>query len=374
MARAGLGKEWNCQFANDFDSKKASSYIANWGDEHFTECDIRDLSAKNLPSKPSLLWASFPCQDLSLAGSGLGLMGERSSTVQHIWRLIRELKIDDRAPDVITFENVCGLLTSRGGRDFAKIVQDFDKHGYDVGAVVIDAVLFVPQSRKRIFFIAVKKGKILPIATLSKVPVDGYAPKNLIRAVEKLPKSYRTKWLWWNLPKVNSTSVTLDEIIQSGKGLEWHSGESTARLLSQMNQAHFDKVEKASKLRRVTYATIYRRTRVENGQRVVRAEARFDGIAGCLRTPNGGSSKQILLEVNGYQVRSRHLSGRECARLMGLPDSYQIPRNHNQALYLAGDGVAVPVVKFLSKSILLPVVKAIESPQIRRTTRVLTAA
>jgi len=374
MARAGLGKQWKCQFANDFDSKKASSYIANWGDEHFNGCDIRDLSAKSLPSKPSLLWASFPCQDLSLAGSGLGLMGKRSSTVQHIWRLIRELKIDDRAPNVIAFENVCGLLTSRGGKDFLNIVQDFDEHGYDVGAVVIDAVLFVPQSRKRIFFIAVERGKAPPIATVSKAPVDEYAPKSLTRAVERLPESYRKKWLWWDLPKVNSTGVTLDEIIQSGKSIEWHSGESTARLLSQMNEAHFDKVKKASKSRRVTYGTIYRRTRVENGQRVVRAEARFDGIAGCLRTPNGGSSKQILLEVNGDQVRSRHLTGRECARLMGLPDSYQIPVNHNQALYLAGDGVAVPVVKFLSESILLPLVKAIESPQSRRTIRILTAA
>ena len=64
---------------------------------------------------------------------------------------------------------------------------------------------------------------------------------------------------------------------------------------------------------------LYRRTRVENGVKVQRAEVRFDGVAGCLRTPSGGSSRQYILLVEGDKIRSRLLSARETARLMGLP-------------------------------------------------------
>ena len=81
---------------------------------------------------------------------------------------------------------------------------------------------------------------------------------------------------------------------------------------------------------------------------------RFDGTAGCLRTPAGGSSRQTLLLVEGESIRSRLLSPREAARLMGLPDSYALPANYNEAYHLAGDGVAVPVVRFLAAQLLEP--------------------
>lgn len=101
---------------------------------------------------------------------------------------------------------------------------------------------------------------------------------------------------------------------------------------------------------------IYRRTRPDgSGGKVQRAEVRFDNISGCLRTPAGGSSRQTILVVEESRVRSRLLSPREAARLMGLPDDYILPRNYNEAYHLAGDGVAVPVVRFLAERILEPV-------------------
>src|ERR1035438_5825422 len=100
---------------------------------------------------------------------------------------------------------------------------------------------------------------------------------------------------------------------------------------------------------------IYKRTRRdESGKSVQRAEIRFDGVSGCLRTPVGGSSRQSILVVEGSAVRSRLLSPREAARLMGLPDSYRLPENYNEAYHLAGDGVAVPVVRFLAARLLEP--------------------
>ena len=73
MARAGLGKKWRCLFANDMDPIKTASYIENWGAEHFDGRDVREIKPDDLTGSADLVWASFPCQDLSLAGNGLGI-------------------------------------------------------------------------------------------------------------------------------------------------------------------------------------------------------------------------------------------------------------------------------------------------------------
>ena len=128
--------------------------------------------------------------------------------------------------------------------------------------------------------------------------------------------------------------------------------------MSPVNRA---KVDAASKAGRRVVGSIYRRTRLdENGNRVQRAEIRFDDVAGCLRTPAGGSSRQVIMLVKGKSIRSRLLSPREAARLMGLPEEYELPTNYNEAYHLAGDGVAVPVVRFLSESILEPLLRETE--------------
>jgi len=108
---------------------------------------------------------------------------------------------------------------------------------------------------------------------------------------------------------------------------------------------------------------VYRRTRRENGASVVRAELRFD-LAGCLRTPAGGSSRQIVLclernaqNPDGVRIRSRLLSPRESGRLMGLPDGYVLPRRANDAYHLTGDGVVVPVIAHLEQHLLHPLMQ-----------------
>ena len=98
----------------------------------------------------------------------------------------------------------------------------------------------------------------------------------------------------------------------------------------------------------------FRRTRIENGAPVQRLEARFDGLAGCLRTPAGGSSRQIIIAIDKGVVRTRLIAPREAARLMGLPDDYVLPNSATAALKLCGDGVCVPVVRWLAETILAP--------------------
>ena len=92
MARAGLGDRWSCLFANDFDRKKAETYRHNWLDNAMLCDDICHVTTTRLPGAADLAWASFPCQDLSLAGGGAGLRGPRSGTFWPFWRLISTLR------------------------------------------------------------------------------------------------------------------------------------------------------------------------------------------------------------------------------------------------------------------------------------------
>ena len=127
-----------------------------------------------------------------------------------------------------------------------------------------------------------------------------------------------------------------------------------------MTQRHLDKVEAAKAAGGLQVGFLYKRTR--NGQQ--RAEVRFDGIAGCLRTPKGGSSRQTVVVVRDGRVRTRLLSRIEAARLMGialdakgrLPDSscpfFPPGFSYNDSYLAMGDGVAVPVVAHLASTIL----------------------
>src|ERR1700756_2512225 len=85
MARTGLGPGWTCLFANDFDPKKACAYRQNFGAAELKLGDVRAVTPPALPGAADLAWASFPCQDLSLAGVGAGLQAERSGAFYPFW-------------------------------------------------------------------------------------------------------------------------------------------------------------------------------------------------------------------------------------------------------------------------------------------------
>lgn len=158
MARAGLGNEWECRFANDVAAVKVAAYTAKWGAEHLDARDINELSIDDLPGRADLAWASFPCQDLSVAGAGLGIglasggkAVTRSGALWPFLSLMNELKAERRKPGILVLENVAGLLTSNSGRDFRSICEELHALGYVFGALVVDAKHFLPQSRPRVF-------------------------------------------------------------------------------------------------------------------------------------------------------------------------------------------------------------------------------
>ncbi len=352
MARAGLGEAWRCLFANDFDPLKAKTYIANWSEEHFTQGDVWALSPGQLPGRADLAWASSPCQDFSLAGGRAGLAGGRSSAFWGFWRLIEALNQEGRAPRAIVIENVTGLLSSRDGSDFTALCAALAAQGYRFGALEIDAAAFLPQSRPRVFVLAVREDP--PASLIGDSPLQTPAVR---AARDRLPQALRALWIAWSPALPAPRNSDLASVLEPDAQAKWRSPQQTRALLAQMKGAHRAQVDKALASGERRVGAVFRRSRIEDGRRVQRAEARFDGLAGCLRTPRGGSSRQMLLVLERGEARSRLISGREGARLMGLPDDYILPATATGALHVVGDGVAAPVVRFLADHLLEPLLR-----------------
>lgn len=357
MARAGLGKGWTCLLANDFDAKKGLTYQLNYPEGNVLRGgDVRDIKTAELPGHADLIWGSFPCQDLSLAGGGAGLKGERSGTFYPFWEIVKGVVADSRGPKLIALENVLGTLTSHGGRDFEAICKTFADVGYRYGALVINAALFVPQSRPRLFIVGVRADVEMNSALLSPGPIAPFHTAALQRAFARVSRPAQKKLIWWNVPAPARRNTTFADLIEENpSSVAWHTDAERDLLIEKMSALNKAKLEAAKRAGRRMVGCVYKRTRLdERGVKVQRAEVRFDDVAGCLRTPAGGSSRQVIIVVDGRKVRSRLISARETARLMGLDESYRLPKNYNEAYHLTGDGVAVHVVRHLAEQLFEP--------------------
>jgi DNA (cytosine-5)-methyltransferase 1 len=355
MARLGLGDGWACAFANDFDPAKAATYRANFPDAaaHLREGDVWALSAADLPGRADLAWASSPCQDFSLAGARAGLAGGRSGAVLGFWRLIEALAAEGRAPRAVVIENVVGLLTSHGGRDFAALAEALAGQGYRFGALEIDAARFVPQSRPRVFVLATREAPPTHLTGPSACHT-----RAVRAAAAALPADLAARWVWWRLADPPPRNADLAALLEPDDDVAWHSAERTGRWLALMAPLHRARLEARAGRPERSVGAVYRRMRLEAGVKVQRAEVRFDGLAGCLRTPRGGSSRQVIAVVEPGRVRTRLLTAREAARLMGLPETYCLPAAATTALHVAGDGVAVPAVRWLAQELLEPLLRS----------------
>jgi len=271
--------------------------------------------------------------------------------------LVRAKKETGAQIPLLVIENVVGAVTSNGGRDFEAIAEALTTAGYRHGSLIIDAKLFVPHSRPRLFIVAAASSVPIPPALTSDVPGCWYT-KSLLAAHEQLSPNVRRSTLCWALPLPKDPVKRLADLLErEPTNVQWHTKEQTDKLLDLMSPVNQQKVREAQTTGRTEVGTVYKRTRTENGRSRQRAEVRFDSVSGCLRTPAGGSSRQIVLVVEGPRVRSRLLSPREAARLMGIDDDYALPGNYNEAYKLMGDGVVVPAVRWLSRHLLTPLAK-----------------
>lgn len=325
---------FNVVWANDISEQKAEVYIRNHGAGHFHLEDISKISGHDMPYV-DLSWASFPCQDLSLAGKGEGIHANRSGLV---WQWLRTMDEMETMPDILAAENVEGLISSNEGENYISLHNELIKRGYQAGAIKLNAQNWIPQSRPRIFIIAVKKGIILPAQLCSQGP-NWLHPDNIIRAASKVKD-----WIWWNMPEPAERKCQLSDLIEWDAPVD--ESEKTNQLLTLLSEKHEKQLAQSDNIA----ITGYKRTR--SGKQ--RLELRFDGIAGCLRTPKGGSSRQILVMKRKGVIHTRLLTARETARLMGAPENYWLPEKYNDAYMAMGDAVAVPAVHYLAEHLLFP--------------------
>ena len=325
----GLRGMFSPVWANDICDKKASIYHSNFRSEHFVLDDIKNINGLDLPFA-HLSWASFPCQDLSLAGSLGGIDAERSGLV---WEWIRILREMPQRPSILLIENVAGLLTANKGKNYIKLHYALIELGYKCGAILIDAVHFVPQSRPRVFIIAVGNNISIPSSLLDNQPNWMHN-----KAAADLGKNVHN-WIWWRTDKPPKRNVNLSDIIDFSIP---YDKNDVLKLIPEHHKEKLDCMENV-------VVTGYRRTR--NGKQCL--ELRFDRVAGCLRTPDGGSSKQFIIVKCDGDLQARLLSPREAVRLMGVPESYVLPRSYNIGYRAMGDAVAMPVATFIGKSFLI---------------------
>lgn len=358
MVRLGLGDEWECVGGIDIDAAKIAAYRANFGHcPGLVHDDVRNFNPAEIADVLDLAWASSPCQDLSVAGTRTGLRGS-SGAFWPFWSVITRLVEADRAPRVLAIENVRNLISVNDGKDFATLVGALVAAGYRVGAVLLDARAFLPQSRKRVFVVGARHDTVVP-PHLHGEPVSSIHPPDLRRAVASLPVFVQRSWVWWRLPEPEPSSLRLADLLETGLGLTWHRLEETAALVGNMEPRDLEKLARAQRSGTLEYGTIYVRSRPDVAElRRRRTNVRLDGFASCLVSPNGRNSSQIILEIQGEAIRTRYMTAAEAARLMGVPPEYRLPKGYNNTFRLLGEGVAVPVVSYLARHLLEPLVDA----------------
>lgn len=344
LERAGFKVTW----ANDIEKFKYEMYEGNFGgdcaDHTFRLADVADITGAEIPDI-DLAWASFPCTDLSLAGSRAGLAGSSSSTFFQFTRILSEM--GTRRPPVVAIENVTALASSHGGEDLAAAIRELNQLGYSADVLSLDARRWVPQSRQRLFIVGAQHP-----------PTDSPTPGSVLRP-DWLQSVYGDTTLTTHRaslpePPAPLTSGLNQQIEQMpDDDIRWWNEARKVKFLNSMSPLQTQRLDSLIKSSEVSYRTAYRRTR--NKQPVW--EMRADNIAGCLRTARGGSSKQAVVKAGRGSVQIRWMTPLEYARLMGAGDYKLGNLRDSQILFGFGDAVCVDTVSWVAENYLSPLIK-----------------
>ena len=288
-----------CLFSSEWDKNAQLTYADNFGD--VPHGDIRDIEASDIPDH-DILVAGFPCQPFSLAGVSKknslgrkhGFLDETQGTLFFDVARILETK----RPKAFLLENVRNLVSHDKGRTFKIILGTLqDDLGYKVFHKIIDASSVVPQQRKRIYIV-------------------GFAADTN-----------------YSFPELENKNPKLRDILDSNVDPKYTLSDKMIACLERHAQRHKEK-----------------------GNGFGYGLANLDGVSRTLLARYYKDGSEILIPQAGRNPR--RLTPKECARLMGFPDSYRLSVVDSRAYKQFGNSVVVPVVQSLAKSI----VDALERP------------
>ncbi len=318
--RSGLEKAGHkCVGFVEFDKFARKSYQAMYDTKgEFTGYDIRQVRGKDLPTADIRTYGS-PCQDVSIAGQQDGLIsGKRSSLFFEIIRLLKErTKNQQEIPTYLFMENVKGLLSSRNGRDFARVLIEMDSVGYDVEWSLINSKEVVPQNRERVYLIGHLRGK----CSNKVFPIQRQSQNSIKQSKIKQVGNYRSNKSFGNNP-------------QTGRVYSVHGLSPTLNTMQGGDRQPKILVE--------AVLTPDRLAKRQNGRRFKNAgEPAFTVTA---------TDKHGVLIKKDKELSIRKLTPLECWRLQGFTDEQFFKAKNaglsdNQLYKQAGNSVTVPVIE-----------------------------
>ncbi len=285
-----------CVFSSEWDTNSQKTYMTNFGD--IPEGDITKISEENIP-KHNVLCAGFPCQAFSISGKRRGFSDTRGTLFFDVARIIKAKK-----PEIIILENVKNFAKHDDGNTLSVVLKTLEDLDYTVFYSILRSSDYgVPQARERIYIIAFHN---------------------------------RTKVSDFSFPKKNREEKIVEDILEDAIPYQTKVIERDGIVI--------DKDKKVIDKRRPLQ--IGKINKGGQGERIYSIKS-----AGITLSAYGGG---VASKTGAYLVGDtiRKLSPRECARLQGFPEDFDIPVTVNLAYKQFGDSLSVPVIEKLFKQVL----------------------
>lgn len=293
IALESLGAE--CVYSNEWDKHAQKVYFNNFGD--LPEGDITLVDEKQIP-KHDILCAGFPCQAFSISGKQRGFEDSRGTLFFDVARIVKE-----KRPKVVFMENVKNLAKHDGGKTLEVIQATMEELGYEFNQKVLSSVNYgIPQKRERIYMVCFRKDIVnadFNFKYPKSIPLTKHV-EDFLLPEEEIPKNL---------------FVTREDTYMENKTDNVYSNKPIRMGI----------VNKGGQGERI-YST--------------------KGIAITLSAYGGGA----FSKTGGYLIngKTRKLHPRECARLMGYPDSYQLAEKDSQSYKQFGNSVVIDVLQYIA--------------------------
>ncbi len=294
IALESLGAK--CVYSNEWDVPVQKVYAKNFGET--PEGDITLVDENNIPNH-DILCAGFPCQAFSISGKQHGFEDSRGTLFFDVARIIKS-----KRPKVVFMENVKNFATHDNGKTLEVVKGTMQELGYTFNQKVLNAANYgIPQKRERIYMVCFR----------NDLNIEGF----------KYPKPFKL-------------THHLEDYLLNDE-------ETTKSLIVNREDTYFNGVKDDH------YSDKSIRLGIVNkggqGERIYSVK----GIAITLSAYGGG----VFAKTGGYLIngKTRKLHPRECARIMGFPDSYKISTSANQAYKQFGNSVVIDVLQLIASEI-----------------------